>query len=136
MRRLDLFLLGVTALALAQSKEEKPPTPQPIPFNHKQHVALGVKCLDCHAIKAPGDRAGFPSEAICTGCHLTIKKDSPLRPTFTVSLANGYNGYLPTPAQHALGGYETWRARSSYLEVNASRRVTDTVLELLKAAKR
>ena len=33
-----------------------------------------------------------------------------------VSLANAYHGYLPTPEHHALGGYETWRARSSYLE--------------------
>ena len=77
MRRLDLFLLGVTALALAQSKEEKPPTPQPIPFNHKQHVALGVKCLDCHAIRKPGFAAGIPQEATCMGCHATIKADSP-----------------------------------------------------------
>src|SRR5262249_35221417 len=30
---------------------------------------------------------------------LEIKKKSPLRPTFTIELANGYNGYLPTPAQ-------------------------------------
>ena len=27
-----------------------------------------------------------------------------------IELANGYNGYLPTPQQHALGGYETWRS--------------------------
>ena len=62
---------------------------------------------------------------------LEIKKKSPLKTTFTVELANGYNGYLPTPEQHALGGYETWRARSSYLEVGASPVVTKTVLELL-----
>jgi hypothetical protein len=67
---------------------------------------------------------------------LEIKKKSPLRPTFTVELANGYNGYLPTQEQHALGGYETWRARSSYLEVNASRRITDTLLELLRQVAR
>jgi len=77
VRRLDLFLLGVTALALAQSREEKPPAPQPIPFNHKQHVALGVKCLDCHAIRKPGFAAGIPQEATCMGCHATIKADSP-----------------------------------------------------------
>lgn len=63
---------------------------------------------------------------------LEIKKKSPLRPTFTIELANGYNGYLPTPEHHALGGYETWRARSSYLEPNASRVITDTLLGLLK----
>ena len=55
-----------------------------------------------------------------------------LRPTFTIELANGYNGYLPTPEQHALGGYETWRARSSYLEVNASRAIMAAWLELLQ----
>ncbi|HZZ77242.1 MAG TPA: neutral/alkaline non-lysosomal ceramidase N-terminal domain-containing protein [Gemmataceae bacterium] len=62
---------------------------------------------------------------------LEIKKKSPLRPTFTIELANGYNGYLPTPEHHALGGYETWRARSSYLEVNASRTILDTWMDLL-----
>jgi hypothetical protein len=63
---------------------------------------------------------------------LEIKQKSPLRPTCTIELANGYDGYLPTPEHHALGGYETWRARSSYLEVNASRTITDTLLGLLR----
>src|SRR5204863_7347912 len=63
---------------------------------------------------------------------LEIKQQSPLRPTFTIELANGYNGYLPTPEHHALGGYETWRARSSYLEANASRKIVETWRELLK----
>jgi hypothetical protein len=53
-----------------------------------------------------------------------------------VSLANGYNGYLPTPEQHALGGYETWRARSSYLEVNASTEITTVLHELLGKVKK
>jgi hypothetical protein len=63
---------------------------------------------------------------------LEIKKKSPLKPTFTIELANGYNGYLPTPEQHRHGGYETWRARSSYLEVEASTKITATLLELLE----
>ncbi|HEY0770808.1 MAG TPA: hypothetical protein VGD31_10785, partial [Sphingobacteriaceae bacterium] len=58
------------------------------------------------------------------------------KPTFSISLANGYNGYLPTPEHHALGGYETWRARSSYLEVDASTKITKTVFELLDKLKR
>ncbi|NLX95731.1 MAG: hypothetical protein GXY83_06105 [Rhodopirellula sp.] len=62
---------------------------------------------------------------------LEIKRRSPLRPVFVIQLANGYNGYLPTPQQHALGGYETWRAPSSYLEVTASRKMTETLLEML-----
>jgi hypothetical protein len=62
---------------------------------------------------------------------LAIKKLSPLKPTFTIELANGYNGYLPTPEQHALGGYETWRAKSSYLAVDAEPLVRQTLLNLL-----
>jgi hypothetical protein len=63
---------------------------------------------------------------------LEIKKNSPMKHTFTIELANGYNAYLPTPEHHALGGYETWRARSSYLEVNASRAIVNTWMDLLK----
>lgn len=66
---------------------------------------------------------------------LEIKEKSPFKPTFTTSLANGYNGYLPTPEHHKLGGYETWRARSSYLEVDASNKVTEKVFELLNKLK-
>ena len=62
---------------------------------------------------------------------LEIKRLSPLQPTFTIELANGYNGYLPSPEQHALGGYETWRNTSSNLEENASRRIVSTLMGLL-----
>jgi hypothetical protein len=78
--------------------------------------------------------AAIPCEVFAE-IGLAIKKQSPLKPTFTIELANGYNGYLPTPAQHKLGGYETWRARSSYLETEASERITETVLSLLKDVK-
>lgn len=56
-------------------------------------------------------------------------------PAFTISLANGYNGYLPTVEHHKLGGYETWRARSSYLEVEAAPKIFDTMMELLAQLK-
>ena len=62
---------------------------------------------------------------------LELKAKSPFPASFTISLANGYNGYLPTPAQHALGGYETWRAKSSYLETNASPQITAVLFDLL-----
>jgi neutral ceramidase len=63
---------------------------------------------------------------------LEIKAKSPLKPTFTIELANGYHGYLPTPAQHKVGGYETWRARSSYLEVDAAPKIVTAVMDLLQ----
>ncbi len=62
---------------------------------------------------------------------LELKEKSPFKSTFTISLANGYNGYLPTPKHHSLGGYETWRARSSYLETGASPKITSTIYPLL-----
>ncbi len=72
----------------------------------------------------------IPAE-VFTEIGLEIKRRSPLQPTFTIALANGWNGYLPTPQQHELGGYETWRARSSYLEVDASPKIVATLVRLL-----
>ncbi len=77
---------------------------------------LGIAAAPCEVFAATG---------------LELKARSPLRSMFTVSLANGYNGYLPTPRDHRLGGYETWLARSSYLEVNASELIRDELLRLL-----
>jgi hypothetical protein len=68
---------------------------------------------------------------VFTEIGLEVKKTSRFKPTCVVSLANGYFGYLPTPAQHALGGYETWRARSSFLEVPASDGIVKTLRGLL-----
>lgn len=62
---------------------------------------------------------------------LQIKQKSPLKPTFIIGLANGYNGYLPTPEQHILQGYETWRSSWSYLEVDASNKINKQVFEML-----
>ncbi|GAA5224901.1 hypothetical protein GCM10025777_55320 [Membranihabitans marinus] len=75
--------------------------------------------------------AAIPCE-VFVEIGLQLKEENPFEDMFTISLANGYNGYLPTPEQHALGGYETWRAKSSYLEVNASVKITDKIMELLK----
>ena len=78
--------------------------------------------------------AAIPCE-VFVEIGLEIKKLSPFKPTFTIELANGYAGYLPTVKQHALGGYETWRARSSFLETQAERKLRDKALELLKSLK-
>lgn len=75
--------------------------------------------------------AGLPCETF-TETGLAIKAGSPFAATFSMELANGSSGYLPTPKQHALGGYETWPARSSYLEIDAETKIRQTALELLR----
>jgi hypothetical protein len=62
---------------------------------------------------------------------LAIKSQSPIKNTFNIELANGYGGYLPTREQHHLGGYETWPARSSMLEVAAEEKIRAELLRLL-----
>ena len=68
---------------------------------------------------------------------LEIKKASAFgENTFIIELANAYHGYLPGAEQHAGGGYETWPARSSYLEVAAEEKIRAKVLEILAGLKR
>jgi neutral ceramidase len=66
---------------------------------------------------------------------LALKKASPHPKTIHIELANGYGGYLPPREQHELGGYETWPARSSFLEVDAERKIRETQLEMLESLK-
>jgi hypothetical protein len=75
--------------------------------------------------------AAIPDEVYAlTG--LKLKARSPLVPTFTIELANGSEGYIPPPEQHALGGYTTWPARTAGLEVAAEPKIVAAVLGLLE----
>ena len=80
---------------------------------------------------ANGDGALVAVGEVFAEIGLDLKRNKPLNDHFTISLANGYNGYLPTPEHHRLGGYETWRARSSYLETDASVQITAQLKEML-----
>ena len=79
--------------------------------------------------------AAIPCE-VFVEIGLELKAKSPLSGQFTIELANGYNGYLPTAEHHRLGGYETWRARSAYLAADSATRITSTLLEMLGAVAR
>ena len=56
---------------------------------------------------------------------LKIKAQSPFDTTMNIELANGSEGYIPPPEQHALGGYTTWPARTAGLEVQAEPKIVD-----------
>ncbi|HEY3321686.1 MAG TPA: neutral/alkaline non-lysosomal ceramidase N-terminal domain-containing protein [Planctomycetota bacterium] len=94
--------------------------------------------------------AGWPGE-IFAASGLELKKQNPLSPggrgpsersetgvrgpLFNIGLANGWYGYIPPPEQFDLGAYETWRMRTSPLEIEAIPKMIKTFVELLTALK-
>ncbi len=77
--------------------------------------------------------AAIPFETFAeTG--LEIKAKSPFKSTFTIELANGNYGYLPTPEQHELGGYETWLG-TNRVEKEATIKIVKRQLEQLNMLK-
>ncbi len=75
--------------------------------------------------------AAIPNEVYgITG--LKLKAQSPLGPLMNLELANGAEGYIPSPEQHYLGGYTTWPARTAGLETDAEPKIVAAVLALLE----
>lgn len=78
--------------------------------------------------------ATFPGEAFVE-MGLEVKARSPLKPTFLIELANAYHGYIPTVEAHRQGGYETWRAKSSYLETEAAPKLVAAAMRCLESVR-
>lgn len=76
---------------------------------------------------------GIPFETFAE-IGLEIKDLSPFSQTMVIGLANGRYGYLPTPAQHRLGGYETWIGTNK-VQKDASEIITKNLLEMLAELK-
>ncbi len=78
-----------------------------------------------------GDLAvcGIPFETFVQ-IGLELKDSSPFSQTMVIGLANGRYGYLPTPEQHRLGGYETWLGTNRVQE-DASVILVDHLTEML-----
>jgi c(7)-type cytochrome triheme protein len=71
-RRVVLGIAGLSLWAAEASAQQ-----QPVPYSHKAHVALGLKCDSCHLNDDPGESMGFPAERSCMNCHEAVKTDSP-----------------------------------------------------------
>ena len=65
-------LLCLLSLAAAAVESD-----QPIAYSHKQHIALGLACLDCHSAADTGAAATIPSVHKCMLCHAKIAADKP-----------------------------------------------------------
>ncbi|MDZ4853173.1 MAG: neutral/alkaline non-lysosomal ceramidase N-terminal domain-containing protein [Pirellulaceae bacterium] len=83
-----------------------------------------------------GDLAvvGIPFETFVE-IGLDLKDRSPFPQTMVIGLANGRHGYLPTLAQHRLGGYETWLGTNQVQE-DTSEILKKASLEMLELLRR
>ena len=105
----------VKCYAVRMLKLNEPPYTEELILQAARIGDLGITAIPCEVFAEIG---------------LNIKKKSPLADTFTIELANGHYGYLPTPRQHALGGNETWLGTCT-LEIEASEKIKAVLFDLL-----
>jgi hypothetical protein len=72
--------------------------------------------------------AALPFEVFCE-IGFEIEERSPFEETFVLAMANGGLGYLPSPQQHDLGGYETWMT-VAHTERESSPKLVETLMKL------
>nr|MCU0710328.1 hypothetical protein [Pirellula sp.] len=76
--------------------------------------------------------AATPTETFnATG--LSVRAKSPYAITMNIGLANDLAGYMPTANEFEVGGYTTWRARSSCLAIDTEARVVETLSGLIQS---
>lgn len=120
--------------------------PEDTKFEHSLERAFALRAIQLYEdwperIEVPlqvfrvGDLgiAAIPFE-VFTEMGLEIKNRTPFQKSFTISFANGSYGYLATPAQHKLGGYETW-VTITKVEEQASEKITEEILRLFESVK-
>jgi hypothetical protein len=111
--------------------------PKDVPEVYARETVLLSQMPPTRELKLQAIRIGdlgigtIPNETYAS-TGLFIKKQSPLKTTFVVELANGCEGYIPPPELHPLGGYTCWRARTACLVPEAERKIRSGVLELLE----
>ena len=107
-----------------------------IVYNHA-YSQQPVADVRCQAIQVGNALfVSNPSEYFCQ-LGLDIKKASPFKHTFVVSLANDCIGYVPTPEsfESSGGGYETILTSYSNLGASAGTQIADACIEFGKHAK-
>lgn len=91
----------------------------PIPLQAFRIGDVGISAIPCEVFVEIG---------------LELKERTPFKSAFTISIANGYFGYLPTPEHHRLGGYETWLG-TNRLEIEASNKMIAELLRMFESLK-
>lgn len=137
----------------ATEKPRLPIRPEPDPTREKPDFGLGSawdeEYKKSRAVVA-GERAKTPEiecevQAIRIGplgiatngaeyfCEygLRIKRCSPFQPTWVVTLANEYIGYVATANGFVAGGYEPRTAQSSKMSIDTGQRLVESALKAL-----
>jgi neutral ceramidase len=137
-RELELAVRKPTPAQLDHAKTILADPDHPDQFPHERNYAQravqqqespDLVCVVLQAVRI-GELgiAAIPFE-VFSEIGLELKARTPFRPSFTMELANGGYGYLPTPEQHKLGGYETWLGTNK-VEEQASVKIVDALLEM------
>lgn len=111
--------------------------PQTMIENYARETVLlsqlpDTRTLNCQVLRiGDGIIVANPCESYGeTG--LKLRQASPFDTTMNIGLANGHAGYIPPPAHFLLGGYTTWRARTSCLEVQAEPKMVSELSRLIE----
>lgn len=89
-----------------------------------------IVALPLQAIKIGSGVIGGLGGEFFAETGLWLKENISQNKYFTITMANGYYGYVPPAHEIEQGGYETWRCRTSYL--NSESRIRNRLLELTK----
>ncbi len=114
-----------------------------IPYTGMEYITAVIEARQiiwrsqggCHdpapvSVTTMGDVAvvTVPGEGFCE-VGRQLRSHSPKKATFTLGLANAYEGYFPTKDAFGVGGYE---ARTSHFLPGVAETITDTGISLLK----
>ncbi len=113
-----LVLVASIALKAQGPPASAPPGPaQPIPYSHKQHVALGLQCRFCHVNPDAGKLMTYPPAPLCMTCHQTIAADRPSIQKLAALAASGKP--IPWVRVYEVPDYVFWQ-HGTHLEAGVA----------------
>ena len=71
-----LLVIALSLKAAQKDSSKNEPPAQPVPFSHRKHLELNLKCAECHSNPDPGEAMTMPAATKCMFCHVAVAKDS------------------------------------------------------------
>lgn len=97
------------SFAIAPVQQRTPPPVQPLPYSHKQHLALPaeLECRTCHVNPEAGKLMTYPATGTCMSCHATMAADRPSLQALAAFAASGKP--IPWVRVYQLPDYVYWK---------------------------